>query len=123
MATSLLVVDDEIPIQAALEQTFTDAGYDVSTASDGIQAIDLLELRAGSLGALITDLSLGRGPDGWQVARRARELAPTLPVVYITGGRGREGVPTWAPDGVMLLKPFTDDHLLVVVSALLYFAG
>jgi hypothetical protein len=34
---------------------------------------------------MITNISLGVGADGWDVARRARELTPELPVVYMSG--------------------------------------
>ncbi len=117
MAPALLVVDNEAPIQDLLAQLFVGAGYEVASASDGEEAIAVLERRSASLGAVIIDLGLGAGPDGWQVARRARELDPTLPLVYITGTRG-DSAPAGAPDGVMLLKPFTADQALAVVSAL-----
>ena len=119
MAANLLVVDDEAHIQDVLEQLFCDAGYQVSTASDGGQAIDLLEQREGSLEALITDLELGQGPSGWDVALRARVLHPRLPIIYITGGSGHRWPPAWAPDGVTMLKPFACDHMVAVVSGLL----
>jgi len=119
MSPALLVVDDDPPVQALLEDSFAEAGYEVTTAASGAQAIDLLEAGAFRPQGLITDLSLGDGPSGWHVARRACELQPDLAVVYITGGRGRDGQPPWAPDGVMLLKPFTRAQMLTVVAALL----
>src|SRR5690606_30647728 len=91
LAAALLVVDDEPPIHQILEETFAAAGYEMASAADGAEAIDLLQGRAFRPDALITDLGLGQGPNGWQVARFARTLQPALPVVYITGGRGLDG--------------------------------
>jgi DNA-binding response OmpR family regulator len=116
---ALLVVDDDLRVQSLLEDTFAEAGYAVTTAASGVQAIGLLEASAVRPDGLIIDLRLGRGPSGWEVARRACELRPDLAVVYITGGRGRDTQPRGAPDGVMLLKPFTRDQMLTVVAALL----
>jgi hypothetical protein len=43
---------------------------------------------------------------GWDVAKRAREIVPTIPVVYMTG----DGVVEWTSKGVpyslLLTKPF-----------------
>lgn len=119
MCSALLVVDDEHSLRQFLEQGLANAGHDVALASDGSQAIGLLERSAFTPDALITDLKLGDGPNGWQVARRARELDPGVPVIYMTGGRGQEWRPAWAPDGVMLLKPFTLQQMLIVAEALL----
>jgi CheY-like chemotaxis protein len=118
MSPVLLVVDDDPPVQSLLEDTLAQAGYKVTTAGNGAQAIRLLEAGQRPHG-LITDVGLGVGPSGWDVARRACELQPALPVVYITGGRGRDNQPPWAPEGVMLLKPFTPGQMLTVVAALL----
>jgi CheY-like chemotaxis protein len=118
MPASLLVVDDEPPIRAVLEQTLETAGYDVVLASDGAQAIKEIERRGVDLRGLLVDLKLGKGPDGWEVARLARALNPAALIVYITGGRGQDCAPPWAPKGVLLLKPFTPEQVLLVMKSL-----
>ena len=54
-------------------------------------------LRRNPPWALVTDLDLGPGPNGFAVARYARQVTPDLPVVFISGTLGgqhpREGVP------------------------------
>jgi DNA-binding response OmpR family regulator len=119
MSPTLLVVDDDPPIQSLLEDTLGEAGYEVTAVGSAAQAIRLLEAGVLRPQGLITDLGLGQGPSGWDVARRACELQPNLAVVYITGGRGRDNQPCGAPEGVLLLKPFTRDQMLSVVGALL----
>lgn len=119
MPLALLVVDDEPQMRGILEQTFQEAGYAVATASDGSHAIDLFDRGAIRPDALIVDLNLGRGPDGWEVARLARERQSKLAIVYITGGRGLERRPAGTPDGITMVKPFTSDQILSVISALL----
>jgi CheY-like chemotaxis protein len=119
LAPVLLIVDDEPPVQELLADTFAAAGYAVATAGNGREAIEMLEREAFRPDGLVTDLRLGHGPDGWSVARRARELQPDLPVIYITGARGDEMRPPNAPAGVMLLKPFSREQVLMVTAALL----
>jgi hypothetical protein len=42
-------------------------------------------MEAQAIRALVTDIDLGgSSPTGWDVARRARELHPELPVVYLS---------------------------------------
>ncbi len=119
MCSSLLVVDDELGLRKLLTGALSDAGYDIAVVRDGAQAISLLECPTFAPDAVITDLNLGQGPDGWQVAQRAQQRRPGVPVIYITGGRGQDPPPAGAPEGVFLLKPFTVEQLLVVTEELL----
>jgi DNA-binding response OmpR family regulator len=56
---------------------------------------------------------------GWEVAKHAREISATIPVIYMTG----EGAAGWAvngvPNSILLLKPFAPAQLLTAVSQLL----
>jgi DNA-binding response OmpR family regulator len=78
---------------------------------------------ASSIDLLVTDISLGDGPDGWQVARRARARSAEMPVIYMTGGRGDEWRPQHVPMGVLLLKPFAIDQLVEMAGNLLAARG
>ncbi len=119
MPAAILVVDDDPPVREFLDQALTEAGYRVASVDDGSKAIAILEQRAFLPDAVILDLQLGEGPDGFQVARRARELSPSMPIVYISGGRRSEWRPDWAPEGVVLLKPFTLDQMLAVAAGII----
>jgi CheY-like chemotaxis protein len=48
--------------------------------------------------ALVTDINLRGRMDGWEVAKRAREIDPEFPIVYMTGSSageyGRRAFPT-----------------------------
>jgi DNA-binding response OmpR family regulator len=81
IAVQVLVVEDEPMIRMTLQDALEDAGYAVMWASDGHEAMRLLEERGKELNGLITDVKLGDSPDGWHVARHAREISPDLPVV------------------------------------------
>jgi DNA-binding response OmpR family regulator len=113
----LLVEDDEL-LGVLFELALVEAGYLVARARNGAEAMATLAA-AAPIDVLVTDISLGDGPDGWQVARRARARSPNMPVIYMTGGRGDEWRPQHVPMGVLLLKPFPIDQLLEMVGHLL----
>jgi CheY-like chemotaxis protein len=82
----ILVVEDDHLVQSVVEEALKDGGFEIVLVSSGEPAIELLDHAEGKYRALLTDISLGRDMlDGWQVARHAREIDPTFPVVYMSG--------------------------------------
>src|SRR4051812_8689265 len=82
----LLLVEDEAAIQLVVHEVLEEAGYAVVQAYNGDEAIRLFDERRDELQGLIIDVELGDGPTGWDVARHAREIAPSLPVIYMSAG-------------------------------------
>jgi DNA-binding response OmpR family regulator len=114
----ILLVEDEPAVAFVLERAFADVGFDVIAASSGYGAVIALENRASELTALVTDIRLGDGPDGWHVGRRARELKPNLPVLYMTGDCAGNWPKMAVPDSRMMAKPFDLDDMVATVSQL-----
>jgi DNA-binding NtrC family response regulator len=106
----LLVEDDEL-LGVLFELALCEAGYVVTRARSGADAMEALA-DPQPIQLLVTDICLGDGPDGWQVARRARARCPDLPVIYMTGGGIDGWLPQSVPLGVLLLKPFPIDRLV-----------
>lgn len=115
----LLLVEDEGLIAIALEEELTSAGYNVVIAHDGNLAMKELRSDADRFRAVITDIRLGAGPDGWTVAHTAREASATMPVVYISGDSAVNWAANGVPDSVMLPKPFAPAQLVTAVSTLI----
>ena len=115
----ILLVEDEVLIQDILLAEFDDAGFDIVTANDGSQAIAELNADAGRFKAVITDIRLTAELDGWEVARRAREHVPDMPIVYITGDSAHEWSSKGVPDSAVLMKPFAPTQLCTAVSNLI----
>ena len=113
----LLVEDDEL-LSVLFELALSEAGYQVVRARNGAEAMAKLSA-SPSVDLVVTDVCLGDGPDGWQVARRARARSPDMPVIYMTGARGDEWRPQHVPMGVLLLKPFPIDQLVEMAGHLL----
>ena len=67
----------------------------------------------------MTDIQLRGVMDGWEVAKRAREIDPEFPIVYITGGNAAEWPSHGVPNSILLTKPFAPAQLVTAVSQLL----
>lgn len=122
METKVLVfvVEDEVAIQDVLQAALEDAGFAVSTASSGEDAIQQLDANGADFRALITDVNLGSHKlTGWDVAKHAREINDQLPVVYMTGASAHDWGSKGVPNSVLLTKPFANAQVVTAVSQLL----
>lgn len=81
MAARVLVVDDELNIRTALAKILQKAGYEVSAADSGDQALSLLQ--EGTFDLVITDLKMV-GADGMEVVRAVKQRQPGTEVVLLT---------------------------------------
>jgi DNA-binding response OmpR family regulator len=118
-AAMLLYVEDELITQDCVATTLREAGFAVTVASGGTEAMELLESGAGPFRGLVTDVNLGHGPDGWNVARRAREMADAMAVVYVSGASQHDWTSKGVPASIMIPKPCAPIQIVVAVSGLL----
>ena len=116
---AILVVEDDPDIKPILEETLVDGGFEVTVATSGEEAIALLTANNSDYRALVTDIGLPGSLDGWDVARRAREIEAAFPVVYMSGEHGADWSSKGVPNSVMLGKPFAPAQLVAAVSNLL----
>ena len=115
----ILLVEDEQLIALSVQEALEEGGYAVRAAASGIDAISVLEQGSDPISALITDIRLGDGPDGWDLARHVRELNPRLPVVYMSGDSSHGHSSRGVPDSLMIQKPFAPAQIVTAVSTLL----
>jgi DNA-binding response OmpR family regulator len=78
----ILVVDDESSIRLTLSALLKRAGYDVTSAENGEEAVALLERQMVDL--LLVDLKMP-GMDGMQVVAAARQRQPDIAIIVLTG--------------------------------------
>ena len=81
MATKLLVIDDEANICDLLKIYFENEGYEVKTASDGIEGLSYFKMYEPDL--VLLDIMLPKNKDGWQVCREIREQS-SRPIIMVT---------------------------------------
>lgn len=115
----ILLVEDEPIMLIHAQDALEDGGYSVIEAASGEEAIAILGERAGEIIGLVTDVRLGKGITGWEVARLGRELKASLAVVYLTA----ESTEDWAAHGVpksaLIQKPYAVSQLLTAISTLI----
>jgi PAS domain S-box-containing protein len=81
---TVLIVEDEPDVLDTAGQLFRSIGYEVVTATNGIDAMAMLERRP-DIDILFTDVVMPKGVSGIQLARSARELRPDLKVILASG--------------------------------------
>lgn len=115
----LLLVEDEVLIASVMQEALQEGGYTVRVEATGTAAMRALDDACEEICGLITDIRLPGGPDGWEIARHARELKPDISVVYMSG----DSVADWSSKGVprslVLQKPFAAAQLITAISGLL----
>lgn len=80
MAQNILIVEDEPSIQTILRELLQDAGYGVTTASDGAEGIALFQQEAYDL--VLLDIMIPK-LDGYGVCKAIREISNT-PIIMLT---------------------------------------
>lgn len=114
----LLIVDDDPGIRDSLRRALGFEGYEVSTASDGDHALDMIE--PSRFDAVVLDVMMP-GTNGLEVARSMRSRGDATPILMLTARHAVAdrvaGLDAGADD--YLVKPFSLDELLARLRALL----
>lgn len=115
-----LIVDDSISARRTLAQVIQDAGYEIRTAKDGLEAATLIEKKHPDI--LLTDLEMPR-MNGIELAShlKANEDTANIPIIMITSratDKHRQLAQSSGID-VYINKPFSEDELLQHVHELL----
>jgi putative nucleotidyltransferase with HDIG domain len=79
---TILIVDDEASIRGVTAEYFRRRGYQVKTAGDGAEALDVLQ--QGGIDCCFTDINMP-GMNGLDLAERIHLVDNTLPVIVMTG--------------------------------------
>lgn len=119
----ILYVEDDGVVRLSLASALEEAGFVVREVGSGREALAALMEEGGELRGLVTDVNLGSEPDGWDVARQAREKDPSLPVVYVSAESQEAWAVNGVPNSVLVAKPFVPTQVVVALSMLLNNAG
>jgi DNA-binding response OmpR family regulator len=114
----ILVIDDDRSARMLLERVLVKAGHTVELADDAEAGLAALQARAFDL--LITDKNLP-GIDGLELLRLARERAPRLQAILITGFPSDETKSSASELGIhsYVTKPFGVHDIVEVCEAAL----
>lgn len=94
---SVVVVEDDAFMRSLIAETLDSAGFQVQTAanaSDAKRAVRILDPDA-----VVVDIHLGDGPDGFDLVQAIRKSSPEVAVVFLTAqpdprfsGKGKDAV-------------------------------
>ena len=115
----LLLVEDDALVVMVAEDALKLGGYAVRVATNGAEALRALDAPSAKFAGLVTDVGLGHGPDGWQVARHAREQQADMPIVYMTAESAGEWPTHGVPNSLLVQKPYAPAQLLAAISTLI----
>lgn len=88
MDPTILIVEDDDDLRYTLAEFLEADGYATLTAASYDEAIGILP--RAPVAAVITDLKLGRGRSGWELAAAVAQLSPRPPCIAFTGSEGVE---------------------------------
>ncbi len=110
----ILVVDDESQIRDICDRLLTRLGYTVTIASEGGEALALLQANpAVPIDLVLTDLVMP-GMGGLELRTAIAAVDPTLPLVLMSG-YSEDALMIEANQGAFLPKPFTAEELAIAV--------
>src|SRR5881398_2698184 len=115
----ILIIDDHPGDRYVMAELLAGAGHYVREATDGVEGVALCRNRLPAL--VITDIVMAR-QDGFETIRELRALAPTLPILAVSGVEHSAvylSAATLLGADAMLAKPLALDELVGTVAQLL----
>jgi CheY-like chemotaxis protein len=113
----VLLVEDDVEVRRVVKTFLEALGCEVITAGSGEQALALLD-SASPMDLLLTDIALGPGMRGTQLAKQAQQRLPDLAVLLMSGysaellDADRESPADWE----LLRKPYTRAELAQAIA-------
>jgi two-component system nitrogen regulation response regulator NtrX len=120
MYPSILIVDDEIYILQSLSGLLTDDGFEVTVATNGYEALKIIEDEQPDL--VLIDIWMP-GIDGLTTLEEIKRIYPLLPVVVITGHGNVETAVKATKLGAydLIEKPLSIDSVIITINNALNF--
>ena len=84
MEGTVLIVDDEEVVREVLTKLVSSLGFDVVTASDGVQALEMYRENAGDIRLVLMDMTMPR-MNGIDTYLQMKEIRPEVKVVILSG--------------------------------------
>lgn len=106
---SILVVDDEPQLRTLIQEILTAKGYRVLTATNGIDALEVLDKNAIDL--MLSDIIMPK-MNGYLLVEKAQKLYPQLKILLASGFQGNQADNKLKLDEAIIEKPYENEFLL-----------
>jgi PAS domain S-box-containing protein len=117
---AVLVVDDDDDVRDLAASFLRDAGYTVIEAASGPDALE--RLRKAPVAVMLADYAMPE-MSGTELVRHAREINPSVAVVYVTGNADPLDAEAATGNDLVLTKPYRSAVLLAAVAQAVAPAG
>ena len=114
---SVLVVEDEVLISNLVADALTASGFlvhEVTTADEALRYID----SGADVDVLFTDVKLPGSMNGAELATRARQLRPEMPIVYASGRYKLSDIAPLVPRSLFMAKPYDPADVCALLTRL-----
>jgi two-component system, response regulator PdtaR len=114
---SVLVVEDEVLISNLVADVLSASGFlvhEVTTADEAMEYID----SGATIDVLFTDVNLPGGMNGAELAVRAREIRPEMPIVYASGRYKLSEIAPLVSRSLFMAKPYDPNDVCAILTRL-----
>jgi CheY-like chemotaxis protein len=112
----LLVVEDDLDVREAITYVLRDAGYGITSAGNGDEALEALRRGLNPVAILLDLMMPGMNGYEFRAQQRADPAIADIPVIVLTAMRGAEAAATSLSAAGFVMKPARVDDLLETVS-------
>ncbi len=113
----MLLVEDDALVRMTVALMLEDDGFGVVEACDAAEALRLIK-EGLDAPVMVTDVDLGAGPNGMQLADELRQLRPEMGIIFITGRSASLSSRALTTREAVLPKPFEGRELARMVRDL-----
>lgn len=114
-ASTILVVEDDDIVRMLIVDVLEELEFTVLEAEDGDKALEILAAHEKPINLMMTDHGLP-GMNGRELAKKARDLRPALPILFASGYAENIEVPV---DMHVIGKPFSIEQLREKVNQII----
>lgn len=120
MKSCIFLVEDETSLSSIISLNLEMEGYDVLTADNGVNALQIFKQSSQNINLVLLDVMLP-GINGFELCMNFKSIAPQIPVIFITAKNQNTekitGLKLGADD--YLVKPFELEELLLRINNVL----
>jgi CheY-like chemotaxis protein len=114
---SVLLVEDEVLISTLVADWLAESGFAVYAARTAEEALAYID-KGGAVDVLFTDINLPGDMNGAELAARARERRPEMPIVYASGRYRQSEVSPLTSRSVFVPKPYDPEQVCRLLARL-----
>jgi CheY-like chemotaxis protein len=116
-APIVLLVEDEVLISHLVAASLSEHGFIMRVAATADEALRYMQ-SGGEVDVLFTDVNLPGSINGAELAVRAREMRPDLPIVYTAGRYQHSDIGRLVSRSVFVSKPYNPDDVGTLLERL-----